>query len=286
MSKTCIYLQGPERKGLLTDVQQKNAVSDLADDSKRVWLQTDDEDLWVLSAITGKVGELGGGGSNVMRLHAPPMHNLWEVVPDKKLAKAQPVATGVDWGVIVEDLIDLEEEGLNEAPVLHNLRLRYHDEEAIFTALGDVLIAVNPFCAVPSCSDKAIANMMLADVESLPPHICKVAREAYAGMTEMGYGQAILVSGESGAGKTESAKLALKCIALASNSTGAVIDAALASNPVLEAFGNATTIHNKNSSRFGKWMMVYFDERHHRRVPHALLSPRAGARVQPATGGA
>ena len=249
----CIELQGKERDDLLAG---------RGEFKERYWLQVDDEDHLVLAAVEAKVGDKAGGGQRMVRLHAPMQTNLREVVSDKKFEKLVP-APPVDWSMksIVSDLVDLDELALIDGCVMHTLRMRFHGEDAIYTAIGDVLLAVNPFRPVPCCTERAINDFMTFDIPSIPPHIVKTARLAYMGMAEGGSAQAILVSGESGAGKTEQAKLCLRCIAGASNSSGKAIDAALSSNPVLEAFGNATTVHNKNSSRFGKWLSIYFDDK-------------------------
>ena len=145
------------------------------------------------------------------------------------------------------------------------LRFRYLTATpTIFTNLGDdVLIVINPFRQVASCSAERCNQVMRMDHSELPPHIARVARAAYTGLQEHQGAQAILISGESGAGKTETAKLALSCLRQLSQSAsvGVVIEAALSSNVLLEAFGNARTVYNHNSSRFGKWLACYFDER-------------------------
>ena len=105
-----------------------------------------------------------------------------------------------------------------------------------------------------------LANM---EEEALPAHAFSIAAAAYAGLVESvpGEPQSVLVSGESGAGKTETTKLLVACLALVSSSSGAVVEAALESGLLLEAFGNARTVYNNNSSRFGKWCAVHFDDR-------------------------
>lgn len=254
---TCIDLQGKERADLLKGLGEEN---------ERYWLKVDDEDGFVLSSVVGKLGDKAGGGVKVMRLHAPLQTNLREVVTDKKFATLKRVGVGkdaiIDWGEIVDDLVDLEDEALEEPCVLHTLRMRYHHgPEAIFTAVGDVLLIVNPFKPVGCCSEGELKKLMAMDLTDVPPHIVRTARGAYAGMVEGGSPQSILVSGESGAGKTETTKLVLQSIAMVSASSGRAIEAALASSPLLEAFGNSTTVHNRNSSRFGKWLVLYFDKR-------------------------
>ena len=175
-------------------------------------------------------------------------------------------------GETAADVIALSH--LNEPAVLHGLRLR-HAADDVYTRCGPVLVAVNPFKDVPSLYDAATAARYApaalagAKEDSTPPHIYETAARAYAALAAKGVGQSLVISGESGAGKTETAKLAMRHLASLAGGTG-VEAAVLASNPLLEAFGNAKTARNDNSSRFGKLVSVRFDGA--RRV--------AGARVQ------
>ena len=138
-----------------------------------------------------------------------------------------------------------------------------------------MLISVNPFKRLPSCAPRHLAalagasqrselraSVSIADEANEPPHIFCTVRNAYRALRRGGVGarsQAIVINGESGAGKTEATKLALHCLALLSGSEGASTRAVLESGRLLEAFGNAKTIHNHNSSRFGKWVELRFD---------------------------
>ena len=144
----------------------------------------------------------------------------------------------------MEDLVHLD--GPTEATVVAALRERYATDK-IYTGIADLLIAVNPFKKIP-------------DPSSLDgPHPFKTAMAAYAGLTATGRPQAILISGESGAGKTESCKLCLN--QLSSTSKTDVANRLLRANPILESLGNAKTVRNDNSSRFGKFMQIHFDTR-------------------------
>ena len=110
-------------------------------------------------------------------------------------------------------------------------------------------------------------NAFSPDLLAQPPHVYMVSARAYAGMHKDAQGQAVLISGESGAGKTEATK---KVLSYLSSAAGSAPDAAgvdeqiISTNPILEAFGNAKTVRNNNSSRFGKFMRVQFskDGRH------------------------
>jgi myosin heavy subunit len=173
----------------------------------------------------------------------------------------------------VDDMITLDQ--LIEFSILHKLRLRFADDE-IYTNVSSVLISVNPFKRIPIFQDELLQDYLHpSPVKEYKPHIFAVSQRAYAGMLESKKSQSILVSGESGAGKTEATKYLLKFLAEASKSAegehGAIAAAGqadgrpgletqiLQASPPLEAFGNAKTTRNNNSSRFGKLMSVQFD---------------------------
>ena len=147
---------------------------------------------------------------------------------------------------------------INSASMLHTLRLRYARDD-IFTAIGPVLIVVNPYKPVRVCSGETFASLNELEEDDLPPHVFRIATAAFAGMVRTRKAQSILISGESGAGKTETTKMAMSCLAEISGSSGAMTEKCLESGIVLEAFGNAKTVYNNNSSRFGKWCAVHFD---------------------------
>ncbi|XP_062079405.1 myosin-6-like isoform X2 [Humulus lupulus] len=154
---------------------------------------------------------------------------------------------------------------LHEPGVLDNLRSRY-DINEIYTYTGNILIAVNPFCRLPHLYDShMMAQYKGAAFGELSPHPFAVADAAYRLMINDKVSQSILVSGESGAGKTESTKLLMRYLAYmggraAVEGSRTVEQQVLESNPVLEAFGNAKTVRNNNSSRFGKFVEIQFDE--------------------------
>ncbi|TKY62281.1 Myosin-6 protein [Spatholobus suberectus] len=153
---------------------------------------------------------------------------------------------------------------LHEPGVLDNLRSRY-DINEIYTYTGNILIAVNPFIKLPHLYDShMMAQYKGAAFGELSPHPFAVADAAYRLMINEGISQSILVSGESGAGKTESTKLLMRYLAYMGGRAAAegrtVEQKVLESNPVLEAFGNAKTVRNNNSSRFGKFVEIQFDQ--------------------------
>uniref|UniRef100_A0A0E0K6W0 Uncharacterized protein n=1 Tax=Oryza punctata TaxID=4537 RepID=A0A0E0K6W0_ORYPU len=153
---------------------------------------------------------------------------------------------------------------LHEPGVLQNLKSRY-DMNEIYTYTGNILIAVNPFRRLPHLYDTQMMEQYKgADFGELSPHPFAVADVAYRLMLNEGISQSILVSGESGAGKTESTKMIMRYLAYmggkAASEGRTVEKQVLQSNPVLEAFGNAKTVRNNNSSRFGKFVEIQFDQ--------------------------
>ncbi|XP_062220729.1 myosin-6-like [Phragmites australis] len=154
---------------------------------------------------------------------------------------------------------------LHEPGVLRNLKSRY-DMNEIYTYTGNILIAVNPFRRLPHLYDTQMMQQYKgADFGELSPHPFAVADVAYRLMLNEGISQSILVSGESGAGKTESTKMIMRYLAYmggkAASEGRTVEKQVLQSNPVLEAFGNAKTVRNNNSSRFGKFVEIQFDQK-------------------------
>ncbi|RCV10465.1 hypothetical protein SETIT_2G114600v2 [Setaria italica] len=162
----------------------------------------------------------------------------------------------------VEDMTRLAY--LNEPGVLQNLKSRYAMNE-IYTYTGNILIAVNPFQRLPHLYNNHMMGIYKgAEFGELSPHPFAIADHAYRLMINYGKSQAILVSGESGAGKTESTKSLMQYLAFmggkAQSGGRSVQQQVLESNPVLEAFGNAKTVRNNNSSRFGKFVEIQFDQ--------------------------
>ncbi|KAI7828878.1 P-loop containing nucleoside triphosphate hydrolase protein [Gamsiella multidivaricata] len=151
----------------------------------------------------------------------------------------------------VEDMADLTY--LNEASVVHNLRLRYHSN-LIYTYSGLFLVAVNPYRKLGIYTDEVVAAYKHKKRHEMAPHIFAVTDSAYHDMLQDRDNQSILITGESGAGKTENTKKVIQYLAsIASdknNKIGRLEQQILQANPILESFGNAQTIRNNNSSRF------------------------------------
>ncbi|KAJ4708904.1 putative myosin [Melia azedarach] len=152
---------------------------------------------------------------------------------------------------------------LNEPGVLYNLERRYALND-IYTYTGSILIAVNPFTKLPHLYDVHMMEQYKgAPFGELSPHVFAVADASYRAMMSEHQSQSILVSGESGAGKTETTKLIMQFLTYvggrAAGDDRTVEQQVLESNPLLEAFGNARTVRNDNSSRFGKFVEIQFD---------------------------
>ncbi|XP_074523735.1 unconventional myosin-Va [Halichoeres trimaculatus] len=149
---------------------------------------------------------------------------------------------------------------LHEPAVLHNLRLRFLDYSSIYTYCGIVLVAINPYDQLPIYGEEVIYAYSGQDTGDMEPHIFSVAEEAYRTMTREEKNQSIIISGESGSGKTVSAKFTMRYFAVVGGAAQqtSVEDRVLASNPIMESIGNAKTTRNDNSSRFGKYIEIGF----------------------------
>ncbi|KAK3134970.1 hypothetical protein QOZ80_5BG0413040 [Eleusine coracana subsp. coracana] len=153
---------------------------------------------------------------------------------------------------------------LHEPGVLYNLAVRY-TKNIIYTYTGNILIAINPFQRLPHLSEPYTMDKYKgANFGELDPHVFAIADISYRQMMNEGKSNSILVSGESGAGKTETTKMLMRYLAFLggrSKTEGRTVEQqVLESNPVLEAFGNAKTVRNNNSSRFGKFVEIQFDK--------------------------
>ncbi|XP_033218735.1 unconventional myosin-Va isoform X2 [Belonocnema kinseyi] len=153
---------------------------------------------------------------------------------------------------------------LHEPAVLYNLQIRFQ-RRCIYTYCGIVLVAFNPYNELPIYGNDTIWAYRGQAMGDLEPHIFAVAEEAYTKLERESHDQSIIVSGESGAGKTVSAKYAMRYFATVGGSSKEtqVEKKVLSSSPIMEAIGNAKTTRNDNSSRFGKFIEIQFNKNYH-----------------------
>uniref|UniRef100_A0A4W6D8U6 Unconventional myosin-VI n=1 Tax=Lates calcarifer TaxID=8187 RepID=A0A4W6D8U6_LATCA len=150
---------------------------------------------------------------------------------------------------------------LNEATLLNNVRVRYNKDH-IYTYVANILIAVNPYYDIPKLyGPEAIKSYQGKSLGTLPPHVYAIADKAYRDMKVLKMSQSIIVSGESGAGKTENTKFVLRYLTTTYGSGQDIDERIVEANPLLEAFGNAKTVRNNNSSRFGKFVEIHFNDK-------------------------
>ncbi|KAL3647048.1 hypothetical protein CASFOL_008016 [Castilleja foliolosa] len=152
-----------------------------------------------------------------------------------------------------DDLIELSY--LNEPSVLHNLQYRYA-QDVVYSMAGPILVAINPFKDVPLYGNDFVTAYRQNLLDS--PHVYAVADKAYSDMMTDEMNQSIIISGESGSGKTETAKIAMQYLAALCGGGGGIESEVLQTSCALEAFGNAKTARNDNSSRFGKLIEIHF----------------------------
>ena len=217
----------------------------------------DPTDSWTVGTVTkwdGKVGECkateGGGVCGKLSIDEITIAREDTVNEDK------------------DDLMDLTL--LHDATILRSLKLRYM-RDVIYTNIGPIVVALNPFnFQIPWYTDDNMPKYLAEGdrVETQLPHSWAVAHNTYHEMVNDSQNQCILVSGESGAGKTEASKIVMKYLANVSTKAGnqEMKEAGLnvgrkinMTSPPLETWGNAKTARNDNSSRFGKFMKVKFD---------------------------
>uniref|UniRef100_A0A670Z8R8 Myosin VC n=1 Tax=Pseudonaja textilis TaxID=8673 RepID=A0A670Z8R8_PSETE len=219
----------------------------------RVWIP-DAEEVWQSAEITANYRP----GDHFLHLQLEDSTELdYPVDPS-----ALPPLRNPDILVGENDLTALSY--LHEPAVLHNLRVRFVESRLIYTYSGIILVAINPYKELPIYGDAIIHAYSGQNMGDMDPHIFAVAEEAYKQMARNDRNQSIIVSGESGAGKTVSARYAMRYFATVSKSSSnaKVEDKVLACNPITEAIGNAKTTRNDNSSRFGKYMEISFDKKY------------------------
>ncbi|XP_053356111.1 unconventional myosin-Va isoform X3 [Clarias gariepinus] len=232
------------------------AASELYTKYARVWIP-DPEEVWRSAELTKDYKQ----GDTALHLQLEDGTYLEHKLDPK--TKVLPHLRNPDILVGENDLTALSY--LHEPAVLHNLKVRFIDSKLIYTYCGIVLVAINPYETLPIYGSDIINAYSGQNMGDMDPHIFAVAEEAYKQMARDERNQSIIVSGESGAGKTVSAKYAMRYFATVSGSASEanVEEKVLASNPIMESIGNAKTTRNDNSSRFGKYIEIGFDKRYH-----------------------
>uniref|UniRef100_A0A8B9THR9 Unconventional myosin-Ib n=1 Tax=Anas platyrhynchos TaxID=8839 RepID=A0A8B9THR9_ANAPL len=175
------------------------------------------------------------------------------------MAKMEVKTSLLDDMIGVGDMVLLEP--LNEDSFINNLKKRF-DHSEVYTYIGSVVISINPYRPLPIYTPEKVEEYRNRNFYELSPHIFALSDEAYRSLRDQDKDQCILITGESGAGKTEASKLVMSYVAAVCGKgaeVNQVKEQLLQSNPVLEAFGNAKTVRNDNSSRFGKYMDIEFD---------------------------
>ncbi|KAM8751307.1 unconventional myosin-Vc [Acanthopagrus schlegelii] len=231
------------------------ALLELYTEYNRVWIP-DAEHVWKSAEIMRDFHS----GDNVLELLLED--GTEHYYPVDPLKPQLPPLRNPDILVGENDLTALSY--LHEPAVLHNLKVRFVESRIIYTYCGIILVAVNPYKQLHIYGDAIIHAYSGQNMGDMDPHIFAVAEEAYKQMARNHKNQSIIVSGESGAGKTVSARYAMRYFAVVSKSGSntRVEDKVLASNPITEAIGNAKTTRNDNSSRFGKYTEISFDKKY------------------------
>ncbi|XP_060521416.1 myosin heavy chain, muscle isoform X35 [Cylas formicarius] len=236
---------------LFVSLEQKRIDQTKPYDAKKSCWVPDDKEGFVLGEIRGTKGDLvtvlvpGGEEKNFKK-------DLVTQVNPPKYEKA-------------EDMSNLTY--LNDASVLHNLKQRYY-AKLIYTYSGLFCVAINPYKRFPVYTNRCAKLYRGKRRNEVPPHIFAISDGAYVNMLTNHENQSMLITGESGAGKTENTKKVIAYFATVGASTkkpseeqqkkGTLEDQVVQTNPVLEAFGNAKTVRNDNSSRFGKFIRIHF----------------------------
>mmetsp|Transcript_6207 Transcript_6207/g.11769 ORF Transcript_6207/g.11769 Transcript_6207/m.11769 type:complete len:2364 (+) Transcript_6207:38-7129(+) len=173
-----------------------------------------------------------------------------KVSDDNKLRHVQPSSMEG-----LNDMINLHE--LFDGAILNTLRDRYAQDK-IYTNISSIVIAVNPYKQLPLFTRDLQEAYHKKEIEE--PHVYVLADNAYSQMVSNKMPQALIVSGESGSGKTETTKIILRYFSFLSGKGSEIEKKIVDANPIVEAFGNAQTLRNHNSSRFGKWIEIHFDK--------------------------
>jgi len=239
---------------LFVSLEQKRIDATKPYDSKTACWVPEEKEGYVVAKIVDASGE------KTTKVQMPSFE-------DKEFKKEQVTQVNPPKYEKCEDMSNLTY--LNDASVLHNLKQRYYNK-LIYTYSGLFCVAINPYKRFPIYTLRAIKIYLGKRRNEVPPHIFALSDGAYSDMLANGQNQSILITGESGAGKTENTKKVITYFANVgatgkkkkaeeeSSKKGTLEDQIVQTNPVLEAFGNAKTTRNDNSSRFGKFIRIHF----------------------------
>ena len=225
----------------------------------KVYVQ--DAGVWQRATVQSALG----GGKYQVSLEG------WEEDESQATLSKEVDASNMDGGMLPFQNADMPENGfpdmtsldhLHEPALLHNLRRRFFSQACPYTYTADIVIAMNPYRWFPQLyTDEMRKEYLVYDRTKLDPHVYTTSSLAYSGLQETKSNQTILVSGESGAGKTETVKILMAHLAfMASSDDASHIRRIVESNPLLESFGNAQTVRNDNSSRFGKFIELQLNK--------------------------
>jgi myosin heavy subunit len=242
--------------------------------NREFWFIPDDQEVFVPALVMGKAPNSGIANMTVVGDNGEPL-------------AGKVVSVEIDNCIRIEDpsiLKDAPDDyialaSVNEAAILYNAKKRFF-EKKIYTSCGAVLMSVNPFERIPNLyGDEVMAKYRHAMSEDLTAHVYLIPSRAYLSMSSFGRNQSLLISGESGAGKTEATKQCLSFLAaiagasVTGSSSGGerrrksklegtkdeaidISNRIIAASPILESFGNAQTLRNPNSSRFGTYYVL------------------------------
>jgi myosin heavy subunit len=228
-----------------------------------VWIKHDEE-VWVQAEVVTSTEK-----ETIVKLLDDP-NKVITLTPQEEIKLRSEDNFTAEGLTVLDDLTQLTH--LHEPAVLSSLQNRF-DVDKIYTFTGPILIALNPFKRIPKLYDDDVLRSFIdiravGDEMNKPkPHAFTLANAAFkgiCGVDKAPRSQTVLISGESGAGKTETTKFVMKFLATAGANEGEVTDVerqVLDSNPLLEAFGNAKTLRNDNSSRFGKFIELQFQSK-------------------------
>uniref|UniRef100_UPI00398E9BF8 unconventional myosin-XV-like isoform X2 n=1 Tax=Pristiophorus japonicus TaxID=55135 RepID=UPI00398E9BF8 len=182
--------------------------------------------------------------------HRPSMYSLGDQSPVQYRKHLQEDG--------VADMTQLED--LHDGAVMYNLKKRF-EQQLIYTYIGSILVSVNPYKMYNIYGTDTVLKYKAKSFAENPPHLFAIANVAYSKMVDAKHNQCVIISGESGSGKTEATKLILRYLAAVhhkrkDNVTQQILEA----TPLLESFGNAKTVRNDNSSRFGKYIEIFLQD--------------------------